>query len=226
MQPPIFSIIRQWFVACINDSAVELHPLIDVVHDMIGALAKLEIDLCLLLRRLEIKRQRIGLTDSTGASKDLPGRQKSKQRPKNWRRELRLALHQIILVTTKRGARVVIEIIFDKRDAILRAKGNQRRLEQVVSCQFISHQIVQMETFWRRVLDVSHIKIQTPTVTKKTSVTRWLFIVAIMQINRAGFCVSEKMIFNLRRPEFRITVRLFLAQKTAIFGFDSDDPVH
>src|SRR5438874_2667318 len=128
MQPPIFSIIRQWFVARINDSAVELHPLIDVVHDMIGALTKLEIDLCLLLRRLEIKRQRIGLTNAARAGKDLAGRQKSKQCPKNWRRELRLALHQIILVTTKRGARVVIDIIFDKRDAILRAKGNQRRL--------------------------------------------------------------------------------------------------
>jgi len=92
---------------------------------MISALAKLEIDLCLRLRRLEIKCERIGLTNATRAGKDLPGRQKSKQRAENWRRELCLAFHQIILVATKRGAGVVIDIILDKRDAILRAQGNQ-----------------------------------------------------------------------------------------------------
>jgi hypothetical protein len=73
---------------------------------------------------------------------------------------------------------------------------------------------------------VSHIEIQTAAVTKKTSVTRWLFVVAVMQINRAGLGVSEKMVFYLRRPELGINMRLFLAQETAIFGFDPNDPVH
>ena len=114
MEPPIFSIIGQWLVACVDDGAIELHPLIDVVHDMIGTLAKLKIDLGLRLRRLEIERERIGLTDAAGAGKDLPGRQKSKQRSKNRWRELRLALHQIILMTTKRRASVVIDVVFDE----------------------------------------------------------------------------------------------------------------
>ena len=92
---------------------------------MIGALAKLEIDLGLRLRRLEIKRERIRLTDAASTGKDLPGCQKSKQCSKNWRRELCLSFHQIILMTTKRGASVVIDIVFDKRDAVLRAQGNQ-----------------------------------------------------------------------------------------------------
>src|SRR5260370_20171184 len=83
-----------------------------------------------------------------------------------------------------------------------------------------------MQTFRRRVLDVSHIEIQTPAVTKKTSVTRWLFVIAVMQIDGAGRSVSEKMVFYLRRPEFGIYVRLFFAQKTAVFGFDSNDSVH
>jgi len=67
---------------------------------MIGTLTKLEIHPCFQLRRLEIKRQRIGLTDAAGARKDLSGRQKSKQRSEELVRELRLPLHQIILVTT------------------------------------------------------------------------------------------------------------------------------
>ena len=125
MEPPIFSVIGQRLVARVDDRAIKLHPLIDVVHDVIGALAKLEIDLGFRLRRLEIKRQRIGLTDAAGAGKDLACRQKSQQRSQNWRRELRLPFHQIILMTTKSRASVMIDIVFDKRDAILRAQGNQ-----------------------------------------------------------------------------------------------------
>ena len=44
MQPPIFAVVRERLVARIDDRAVELHPLIDVVDDVIGPLAELEID--------------------------------------------------------------------------------------------------------------------------------------------------------------------------------------
>ena len=44
MQPPIFAIIGQRLVARVDDGAIELHPLIDVVDDVIGALAQLKID--------------------------------------------------------------------------------------------------------------------------------------------------------------------------------------
>ena len=125
MKSPVFSIIGQGLVTCIDDGAIKLHPLVDVVHDMIRTLAQLEIHACFRLRRLEIKRQWIGLTDAAGAREDLSRRQESKKCPQNWRRELRLPLHQIILVTTKRGARVVIDVIFDERNAILRAQSNQ-----------------------------------------------------------------------------------------------------
>src|SRR5438034_4009069 len=83
-----------------------------------------------------------------------------------------------------------------------------------------------MQTFRRRVLDVSHIEIEAPAVTKKASVTRWLFVVAVMQIDRAGLGVSEKMVFYLRGPELGINMRLFFTQQTAVFGFDPNDPVH
>ena len=44
MQPAIFAIIGQRLVARVDDGAIELHPLINVVHDVIGPLAELEID--------------------------------------------------------------------------------------------------------------------------------------------------------------------------------------
>ena len=74
MQPPIFSVIGQRLISRVDDGAIELHPLIDVVHDVVGALAELKIDLCLRLLRLEVERQRIRLADATCAREDLPCR--------------------------------------------------------------------------------------------------------------------------------------------------------
>ena len=76
METPVFPIIRQGLVACVDDSAIELHPLIDVVDDVIGTLTELEIDLYLWLRRLKIECQWIRLADSTSAGENLPGCQK------------------------------------------------------------------------------------------------------------------------------------------------------
>ena len=44
MQPAIFAVVGERLVARVDDGAVELHPLVDVVDDVIGALADLEID--------------------------------------------------------------------------------------------------------------------------------------------------------------------------------------
>jgi hypothetical protein len=74
MEPAIFSVISQRFVARIDDCAIKLHPLINVVHDMIGALTELEIDLRLRLRRLEIEREWVRLTDSSRPCENLPRR--------------------------------------------------------------------------------------------------------------------------------------------------------
>ena len=92
---------------------------------MVSPLTELKPHLRRWLRRLEIEGERIRLTDPPRAGKDLPRGQKSEQRSKNRRRELRLAFHQIILVATKRRPGVVIDVIFDKRDAALGAESNQ-----------------------------------------------------------------------------------------------------
>jgi len=73
---------------------------------------------------------------------------------------------------------------------------------------------------------VSHVEIETSAVKEKPSVSRWFLVVPVMQIDRAGVRLSEEIVFNLRRPQLRIDVRFFFTQKTAVFGFDSDDPIH
>src|SRR3954447_4981070 len=83
-----------------------------------------------------------------------------------------------------------------------------------------------MQTFRRRVLDVAHVEIQTSAIEKKSAVAWRFLIVAVMQIDRAGICLSEKIILNLGRPQLRIHVRFVFAEQTAICGLDSNDPIH
>src|SRR5207247_7344155 len=72
------------------------------------------------------------------------------QRSENGRRELRFAPHQIILVAAKRGPCVMVHIVLDEGDAVLRAERNKRRLQQVVSGELVSHEIMQMQTLDRK----------------------------------------------------------------------------
>ena len=111
MEPPIFAVIGQRFIARVNDGAVELHPLIDVVDDVVGALTELKRNRRFRLGRLEIECEWIGLPHSPGAGKNLSRRKKREQGPKHRRRELRLAFHQIIFVATKRCAGVMVDVV-------------------------------------------------------------------------------------------------------------------
>src|SRR2546423_1254513 len=118
MKPAIFPIIGQGLVPGVDDRAIELHPLVNVVDDVIGALAELEIDVPLGLRQLEIEGERIRLPDAAGASENLTSSEKGEQSAEDRRRELGLALHQIVLVAAKSGAGVVIDVVLDERDAV------------------------------------------------------------------------------------------------------------
>src|SRR5439155_22575743 len=68
--------------------------------------------------------------------------------------------------------------------------------------------------------------IELAAITGKTSVARWFLVIAIMQIHGARLGFAKKIVFYLCGPEFRIHMRLFFAQKTAVFGLNSNDPIH
>jgi hypothetical protein len=73
---------------------------------------------------------------------------------------------------------------------------------------------------------VSHVEIETPAIKKKTSVARWFLVITVMQIDRARLGFAKQVVFDLCRPKLGIGVRLVFAQKTAVFGFNSNDPIH
>jgi hypothetical protein len=47
-----------------------------------------------------------------------------------------------------------------------------------------------------------------------------------MQIDGASVGLSKEIVFNFAWPKLGIAMRLSLAQKAAVFGFNSNDPVH
>ncbi len=116
MQPAIFPIIGQRLIARVDDRAVELHPLINVVDDMIGPLAELEIDRLFRRRHFEIEGEGIGLADPARAGENLARGKKGEERAEGRGGELRLALHQVIFVAAEGGAGVVIDVVLDERN--------------------------------------------------------------------------------------------------------------
>src|SRR4051794_23760170 len=83
-----------------------------------------------------------------------------------------------------------------------------------------------MQTFGRRVLDVPHVQIQAAAVKEKAAVSWWFLVIAIMKIDRARVGFAEQVIFDLRRPQLGIHVRLVFAEQTAVLGLDSNDSIH
>src|SRR5262249_28102126 len=116
VESPVFSVIGQRFISSVNDCAIELHPLINVVHDVIRSLADLEINRLFACGNFEIESERIRLPNPARAGENLASGQESEQSAERRRSELRLASHQIILVATESGPGVMIDVVLDKRD--------------------------------------------------------------------------------------------------------------
>jgi len=193
---------------------------------VISALAQLETDMAFRLRRLEIEGQWVRLPDAARASENLTCRHERQQRSENRWRELGLASHEIILVTPEGRPGVMVHIVFDERDAVLRAESNQRRLQQVIPGQLVRDKIVQMQTLRGCVLDVTHIEIEPTAVEEKSAIARWFLVVAVMKIDCTGVGLAKEIILDLRRPKLGIHVRFVFTEKTAVFGFDSYNAIH
>ena len=118
MQPPILSVVRKGLIACVDDGAVELHPLVDVVDDVIRALADLKFHRRAAAWRIEIEGEGTGLPDAPCAGENLPSGEETEQRAEQRRMELYLATHEVIFMTAKSRAGVMIDVVLDERHAV------------------------------------------------------------------------------------------------------------
>src|SRR5262249_5195775 len=114
MESTIFAVIGEWLIARIDDCAVELHPLINVVHDVIRPLAELEVNRLFARWDLEIESERVGLSNSACAGENLAGGQEGEQSPERSRSELCLAPHEVILVATEGSPGVMVDVVLDE----------------------------------------------------------------------------------------------------------------
>jgi hypothetical protein len=121
-----------------------LDPLVNVVHDVVCALTDLKIDLCLRLGHFKIERERIRLPDPSRAGEELTCCQKGEQRSEDRRSELRLAFHEIVLMTAEGGSSVMINVVLDEGDAIGRAEFHERGMKQLITRQIVGNNIQQM----------------------------------------------------------------------------------
>ena len=183
-------VIRQRFVAGVDDGPVELHPLIDVVDDVIRALGELEIHARGRFGFV-FERERIGLPHAARAGVNLPGRQERKEGAQARRRELHFAPHEVVFVAAKRGAGEVIDVVFNQRDPAFRPQRRDRALHHGIARKVERHHVAHAQAFRRGVFEMAHVHIHPPAVAKETSIAGRFLVIAVMQIDRSGPVLLE-----------------------------------
>src|SRR5215218_10260638 len=226
MQAPVFAVVGQRLVARIDDGAVKLHPLVNVVHDVIRALTDLERDRALRGRRLEIERERIRLPDAARAREDLARGEKREQRPEDGRTELRLPFHEIILMATEGRAGVMVDIVLDEGNPLRHPERVQTRLEKLIAGEVVGDEVAEMNALRRGILEVSHIEVNAATVEQETAVAGRFFVIAIMQVDRARARLAKEMVLDARRPAFRPAATGAARDETTVLRLNPYDPIH
>src|SRR5947207_9362717 len=96
----------------------------------------------------------------------------------------------------------------------------------MVAGDVVRHHITQKQALRRGILDVAHVEIEAAAIQEETTVARRFLIIPVMEIDRAGFLLPEKKIFDLYRPGVGMHTPVFSTDKATIFCFDSGDAIH
>ncbi len=226
VQATIFPVIGQRLVAGVDNRAVELHPLVDVVDDVIGALGNLEPDRTRPARTVKLERQRVRLAHPPGTGKDLARGQERQQPTQDLRRELRATFHQVVLVTAERRAGMVIDVVFQETNLAGHPHLDQRPLQQQVARPVIRHDIPHAETFRRGVFQVPHVEVQPPAVEQKPAVARRFLVIAVMQIDRTRPPHLEQVVLDVDRIGIDPLPPVFGIDQAAVLGLETKYPIH
>ena len=102
----------------------------------------------------------------------------------------------------------------------------QRGLEQLVPGDIVGHDVAQTQALGRRVLDVAHVEIKPAAVEEKSAVTRRLFVIAIVQVDRAGLRFAKQIILYPDRPGVGMGAAFVVADEAAVLRLNAGDAVH
>src|SRR5690349_23067869 len=122
MQPAVLAGIGQRFIAGVDNGAIELHPFKQVVVDVIGALADLEMVVRARADQVAAQLRSRSRSNPAGTDIKLPERKKSQQRQYIGLGQRSGTAHQIIFMATESGARVVLDVVADEADLFSQAQ--------------------------------------------------------------------------------------------------------
>src|SRR5439155_8168242 len=128
VQSPVLAGVGQWLIASVNYGAIVLHPLEEIVLDIIRALADLEKGRFLALHHFTAEPRRPDRSNPTRSGEKDAQCKESQQREHVSLVQRRLAVQRIIFVATKRGAGVVIDVVADEADLVLQTQRVDRLL--------------------------------------------------------------------------------------------------
>ena len=147
--------VGQWFISCIHNGAILLHPFEKVIHDIIRALRELEREER-LLREAMVRSSRhdesIHLNpgilggrraDTSGPRKNLSGDQKGHKGPEAAPRKGKASRDEIVLVRSKRRVGFMIHIVLDQRNRVSQTEILNRTLQQLIACAVRGHHIAE-----------------------------------------------------------------------------------
>ena len=129
-------------------------------------------------------------------------------------------------MATESGAGVMIDIVLDEGDALLRAECFQRGLQQLVAGDVVGHDIPQTQAFRRGVFDMPHVEIEATAVEQEPAISRRLFVIAVMKVDRARPGIAEEEVLHLHWPGLGAPVVATTAWQAAVFRFEPSDPIH
>lgn len=71
-----------------------------------------------------------------------------------------------------------------------------------------------------------HIEINAAAVKQEAAISGRLFVIAVMEIDRARLRFAEEKVFHPRWPRLASAARATSTDQAAVFRFDPDNPIH
>src|SRR5437899_1703716 len=113
MEAAILARVGQWLITSVNNGAIVLHPLEEIILDVIRPLADLKQRRFLALHDFAAKARGPNRADAPRPGEQNPEGEESEQREDVFLVERCLAIERVVLVTAEGGAGVMVHVVAD-----------------------------------------------------------------------------------------------------------------
>ena len=223
MQAAVFPRIGEGFVARVDNGAVELHPLKQVVIDVIRALADLEMAVGAVPQQIPAQLRAGRRTDPARAGEEQTQRQKREQSEYVVLRQGGGTPDEIIFVAAERRAGVMVHVVANEVDLIGQVHLLEGLQENGVPGPVVAQQINQRQTFRRAIFQMAHVHVGPSSVEQKTAVARRFVPIALVHVGQAKSVLLENPVADPADGAGRTGG---VVGQTTVLCFQANDAVH